>query len=149
MTGIMTGVFQLVLHDLEDWYDLLWFSVLLADTHGNNWCLHTPSHRHTEGLVCWCYYTPFHWVLLCHVYRLFIYLCHTWTTLFIPVSYGFRLYISHIFFCLYQSYVILFILVFLFIKYTSAPVEVSVWLGGTTLKSVYGAFCVQDAVQVE
>ena len=26
--------------------------------------------------------------------------------------------------------------------------EVSVWLGGTTLKSVYGAFCIQDAVQV-
>ena len=37
----------------------------------------------------------------------------------------------------------------LFIKYTSAPVEVSVWLGGKLLKSIYGAFCVQDAVQDE
>ena len=37
----------------------------------------------------------------------------------------------------------------LFIKYTSAPVEVSVWLGGKLLKSVYHAFCVQDAVQAE
>ena len=50
--------------------------------------------------------------------------------LFIPVINDFLVYTS------------------LFIEYTSAPVEVSVWLGGITLKSVYGAFCVQDAVQV-
>ena len=37
----------------------------------------------------------------------------------------------------------------LFIKYTSAPVEVSVWLGGKALKSVFVAFCVQDAVKDE
>ena len=71
------------------------------------------THRHTEGLVCWCYYTPFHWVLLCHVIDC-LYLCHTWTTLFIPVSYGFCLYTSHGFFCLYQSYVFLFIPVFVY-----------------------------------
>ena len=71
------------------------------------------------------------------------------TTLFIPVSYGFSFIHQSFIFCLYQSYVILLIPVFLFIEYTSAPVEVSVWLGGITLKSVYGAFCVQDAVQVE
>ena len=45
--------------------------------------------------------------------------------------------------------------ILIFFVYTSfvymihqRPVEVSVWLGGTTLKTVYGAFCVQDAVQV-
>ena len=45
--------------------------------------------------------------------------------------------------CLYQRYWNLFI------KYTSAPVEVSVWLGGKALKSVFVAFCVQDAVKDE
>ena len=56
------------------------------------------------------------------------------------------------FFCLYQRQrLFLFIpaLLEMFIKYTSAPVEVSVWLGGKLLKSVYVAFCVQDAVQDE
>ena len=36
-----------------------------------------------------------------------------------------------------------------FIEYTSAPVEVSVWLGGITLKSVCVAFFVQDAGKAE
>ena len=56
------------------------------------------------------------------------------------------------FFCLYQRqrlFLFIPVLLEMFIKYTSAPVEVSVWLGGKLLKSVYGAFCVQDAVQVE
>ena len=61
--------------------------------------------------------------------------------LFIPVCHIFSVYTS-------QSYIALFIPVRLFIEYTSAPVEVSVWLGGITLKSVCVAFCVQDAVQV-
>ena len=57
-------------------------------------------------------------------------------------------YISHRFFCLYQSYLIsLFKTSFVYMIH-QCPVEVSVWLDGTTLKSVYGAFCVQDAVQV-
>ena len=54
--------------------------------------------------------------------------------------------------CLYQRQrLFLFIpaLLEMFIKYTSAPVEVSVWLGGKSLKSVYVAFCVQDAVKAE
>ena len=54
--------------------------------------------------------------------------------------------------CLYQRQrLFLFIpaLLELFIKYTSAPVEVSVWLGGKALKSVFVAFCVQDAVKDE
>ena len=65
------------------------------------------------------------------------------------------------FFCLYQrqrlflfipaseTFLVYTSVIGMFIKYTSAPVEVSVWLGGKLLKSVYGAFCVQDAVQVE
>ena len=55
------------------------------------------------------------------------------------------------FFCLYQRQRLLVYtsVIGMFIKYTSAPVEVSVWLGGKLLKSVYGAFCVQDAVQVK
>ena len=36
----------------------------------------------------------------------------------------------------------------LFIKYTSAPVEMSIWLGGTTLKSASDAFCDLVAVLV-
>ena len=69
----------------------------------------------------------------CH--RLFLFIPVSSISLFIPVSHHFFVYTSHS--------------LILFIGYTSAPVEVSVWLGGTTLKSVYGAFCVQDAVQVE
>ena len=60
---------------------------------------------------------------------------------FIPVCHIFSVYTS-------QSWIALFIPVRLFIEYTNAPVEVSVWLGGITLKSVCVAFCVQDAVQV-
>ena len=75
---------------------------------------------------------------------LYIPVCHRFSSVYI---------ISHIFLCLYQLVIHFFVYtshsLILFIGYTSAPVEVSVWLGGTTLKSVYGAFCVQDAVQVE
>ena len=61
-------------------------------------------------------------------------------------------YQCHRLFCLYlRQRLFLFIpaLLEMFIKYTSAPVEVSVWLGGKSLKSVYVAFCVQDAVKAE
>ena len=62
-------------------------------------------------------------------------------------------YQCHRLFCLYQRQRLFFLfipaLLELFIKYTSAPVEVSVWLGGKALKSVFVAFCVQDAVKDE
>ena len=76
---------------------------------------------------------PFPLGLLC-LYLLFV----TLLILFISVSYTDKL-------CLYQSlsafvytsHVIVFAYTsqidFLFIEYTSAPVEVSVWLGGITL----------------
>ena len=71
--------------------------------------------------------------MLCQTEQFCIYQCHR-LFLLIPVQSSITfVYTSH----------------YSFIEYTSAPVEVSVWLGGTTLKSVYGAFCVQDAVQVE
>ena len=84
-------------------------------------------------------------------YRLFIYLGH----LFNNFAYTSQLLIL----CLYTSYgfflsipviTFLFIPVInqLFIQHTSAPVEMSVWLGGRALMSAYDAFCVQDAVQV-
>ena len=75
-----------------------------------NKLVYPHTHRHTEGLVCWYYYTPLHWVLLSHVIDC-LYLCHTSTTLFIPVTYGF---------CLYQSQIFLFIPVIRnFFVYTS------------------------------
>ena len=81
-------------------------------------------------------------------YRLFISLSHLDNFVYTSHLWILFIYQSWIF-CLYQSYLFsLFIPVFVYI-YTSAPVEVSVWLGGITLKSVYDAFCVQDAVQVE
>ena len=85
---------------------------------------------------------PLHWVLLCH-----------FTNLFIALSYQDNFVYSFVIpgqFCLYQSVIdFLVYTILLFIGYTSAPVEVSVWLGGITQKSVYCAFCVQDAVPVE
>ena len=50
----------------------------------------------------------------------------------------------------YTSHQFVFIpVIYSFIEYTSAPVEVSVWLGSITLKSVFVAFYVQDAVKAE
>ena len=137
MTGI-TGDVKLVFIAVEE------------DCYAYNWCIHTPSSDIQQGWYAGID-IPLHWVLLRHFINSFItwsyqdnfvYSCvrqsnFVYTSsllifLFIPVS--------HRLLCLYQS---------LFIEYTSAPVEVSVWLGGITQKSVYGAFCVQDAVQVE
>ena len=72
------------------------------------------------------------YIPVCH--RLFLLIPVSSISLFIPVQSSITfVYTSH----------------YSFIEYTSAPVEVSVWLGGIPLKSVYGAFCVQDALQVE
>ena len=83
----------------------------------------------TDLFIAWSYTAK-----LCLYQSLFL-------TLFIPVT--LFVYTSHQF--------LLFIPVInfaLFIKYTSAPVEVSVWLGGTMLKSAYDAFCDLVAVLV-
>ena len=143
MTGILTGIMTGIMGDVK-----LVFIAVELDCYAYNWCIHTPSSDIQQGWYAGIN-IPLHWVLLRHFINLFI----TWSYnscvrqsnfvytsqllifLFIPVS--------HIFLCLYQSFINLFI------GYTSAPVEVSVWLGGTTQKSVYGASCVQDAVQVE
>ena len=98
---------------------------------GINTLLHWALLRHfINSFITWSYQDNF--VYSCVRQSNFVYTSSLLISLFIPVS--------HRFSCLYQS---------LFIENTSAPVEVSVWLGGITQKSVCVAFCVQDAVQVE
>ena len=112
-----------------------------------NWCIHTPSSDIQQGWYAGINYTSPLGITGSLSTRLFIYgaiqccvrqseLVYQYRRLFlfIPASETFLVYTS---------------VIGMFIKYTSAPVEVSVWLGGKLLKSVYGAFCVQDAVQVE
>ena len=69
--------------------------------------------------------------MLCQTEQFCIYQCHR-LSLLIPVQSSITFVHTSV--------------IDLFIKYTSAPVEVSVWLGGKLLKNVYGASCVQDAV---
>ena len=112
-----------------------------------NWCIHTPSSGIQQGWYAGINYTSPLGITGSLSTRLFIYgaiqccvrqseLVYQYRRLFlfIPASEIFLVYTS---------------VIGMFIKYTSAPVEVSVWLGGKLLKSVYGAFCVQDAGQVE
>ena len=69
--------------------------------------------------------------MLCQTEQFLVYQCHR-----LPFA--------------YTSHQFLFIpVIYSFTEYTSAPVEVSVWLGGITRKSVSFAFCVQDAVKAE
>ena len=81
--------------------------------------------------------------MLCQTEQFCIYQCVIDFFLLIPVS-SISLFIP-----VQSSITFVYTSHYSFIEYTSAPVEVSVWLGGIPLKSVYGAFCVQDAVQVE
>ena len=112
-----------------------------------NWCIHTPSSDIQQGWYAGINYTSPLGIAGSLSTRLFIYgghtmLCQTERTC-IPVSETFLFIPASETLFVYTS------VIDLFIKYTSAPVEVSVWLGGKLLKSVYGASCVQDAVQVE
>ena len=116
---------------------ILWTTGVIQTRH-----THTVSHRHTGRLVCWYYWsinfsTPstgsrshrlnFVYSSFCHLLFLFIktvtqtIIVYTsyWCFLSIPVKDEF---------CLYQS-----VIKKMFIYHTSAPVEVSVWLGGRSL----------------
>ena len=151
VTGIMTGILtgRSIMTGITGDVKLVFIAVEL-DCYVYNWCIHTPSSDIQQGWNAGIN-IPLHWVLLRHFINLFI----TWSynscvrqSNFVYTSslLIFSVYTSQsysLFLCLYQSFINLFI------GYTSAPVEVSVWLGGTTQKSVYGASCVQDAVQVE
>ena len=70
--------------------------------------------------------------MLCQTEHFFVYQGHS-----LPFAYT-----SH-------QFVFIPVIYILFTEYTSAPVEVSVWLGGITRKSVFFAACVQDAVKAE
>ena len=112
-----------------------------------NWCIHTPSSDIQQGWYAGINYTSPLGIAGSLSTRLFIY-----GGPYNAVSDRANLYTSVIDFLFIPASETLFVytsVIDLFIKYTSAPVEVSVWLGGKLLKSVYGAFCVQDAVQVE
>ena len=112
-----------------------------------NWCIHTPSSDIQQG---WCaginYTSPLGIAGSLQqdcLYMGVIQCCVRQSELVYTGVIDFLVYTSVRDFFVYTS------VIDLFIKYTSAPVEVSVWLGGKLLKSVYGAFCVQDAVQDE
>ena len=150
LTGIMTGIMNGITTGVAAGVKLVFTTVELD-------CVSTHLHQTYSRAGMLVLNIPLHWVLLGHFKKLFIIgviqccirqsnfvytSCHR-PSLLIPVVINFLVYTSSVInYFVYTSH-------YSFIEYTSAPVEVSVWLGGTTLKSVYGAFCVQDAVQVE